>query len=175
LRSSYSLPQPKKRLSSSRAQAPTSTRHFHSGRGGLRFLRRNTPLCHRSSQVRYVKTAEGTAEARYLYGQGWARMLLALAAGVRDSAVVMVTGKIRQKDLAFPQAPPPQPHQPASPRVTTAAMAEPALVSTPQEQPLGPGTPVGRRVVVEAAPAGIQTTAAQLRTSTNASRTARAG
>lgn len=61
-----------------------------------------------------------------MYGQGWARFLQALAAGIRDSAVVLVTGKVRQQDLGFPSPPPP----PAASRVE-AVVARPAVSAEP--------------------------------------------
>lgn len=55
--------------------------------------------------MRALKVSEATTDARYLYGQGWARFLQALAAGVRDSLLVLATGRIRREDLTFPEPP----------------------------------------------------------------------
>jgi hypothetical protein len=56
--------------------------------------------------VRTIKHAEASAASQYMRGQGLARFLLALSAGVRDSLRVLVTGRISDEDLRFPNAPP---------------------------------------------------------------------
>ncbi|KAL4429210.1 hypothetical protein ABPG77_010189 [Micractinium sp. CCAP 211/92] len=59
-----------------------------------------------ADKLRAVKAAEGSAESKYLQGQGFARLMVALAAGSREALRVMVTGRIRREDLAFPEPPP---------------------------------------------------------------------
>ncbi|KAL4443375.1 hypothetical protein ABPG75_011112 [Micractinium tetrahymenae] len=59
-----------------------------------------------ADKLRMVKTAEGSAESKYLQGQGIARFMVALAAGSREALRVMLTGRIRREDLAFPEPPP---------------------------------------------------------------------
>ncbi|PRW50800.1 Hypersensitive-induced response [Chlorella sorokiniana] len=59
-----------------------------------------------ADKVRTVKGAEASAESKYLQGQGLARFFIALTAGLRESAKVLLTGRIKQEDLTFPQPPP---------------------------------------------------------------------
>ena len=76
----------------------------------------------RCLQVRTIKHAEASAASQYMRGQGLARFLLALSAGVRDSVRVMVTGRINDADLCFPDPPPGN---------DTAALAAAAVAAPP--------------------------------------------